>query len=155
MRVFLRLLAAAHALSAQGTVVGWGPEETQQKPNDNETMPTHRASETAPRRRRLLIYGTQFAGFLPAFRAMAGAPGAVQVTVDALAAGSATITAVDPSTGKNSDKANARIESDNALQRVIVGLMKDDTELFKQFMDNQEFRRWLSETVFDMTYDAA
>jgi type I restriction enzyme R subunit len=56
---------------------------------------------------------------------------------------------------KNSDKANARIESDNALQRVIVALMKDDTELFKQFMDNQEFRRWLSETVFDMTYDDA
>ncbi|MHB0928158.1 MAG: type I restriction endonuclease subunit R [Candidatus Nanopelagicales bacterium] len=56
---------------------------------------------------------------------------------------------------KNSDKANARIESDNALQRVIVALMKDDTELFKQFMDNPEFRRWLSETVFDMTYEDA
>lgn len=54
---------------------------------------------------------------------------------------------------KNSDKANARIESDKALQRIIVALMKDDTELFKQFQDNPEFRRWLSETVFDMTYD--
>ena len=53
----------------------------------------------------------------------------------------------------NSDKANARIESDNALQRVVVSLMKDDTELFKQFMDNQDFRRWLSETVFDLTFD--
>lgn len=54
---------------------------------------------------------------------------------------------------KNSDKANARIESDNALQRVIVQLMKDDTELFKQFMDNEPFKRWMCETVFEMTYD--
>lgn len=53
---------------------------------------------------------------------------------------------------KNSDKANARIESDNALQRVIVQLMKDDTELFKQFMDNESFKRWICETVFEMTY---
>jgi len=53
----------------------------------------------------------------------------------------------------NSDKANARIESDNALQRVIVDLMKDDTELFKQFMDNESFKRWMCETVFEMTYD--
>lgn len=54
---------------------------------------------------------------------------------------------------KNSDKANARIESDNALQRVILQLMKDDTELFKQFMDNESFKQWMCETVFDLTYD--
>ena len=41
---------------------------------------------------------------------------------------------------------------DNALQRVIVQLMKDDTELFKQFMDNESFKRWICETVFEMTY---
>lgn len=56
---------------------------------------------------------------------------------------------------KNSDKVNARIESDNALQRVVVALMKDDTELFKQFMDNEDFKRWMCQTVFDMTYDDA
>jgi type I restriction enzyme R subunit len=33
---------------------------------------------------------------------------------------------------QNSDKQNARIEHDKARGRVIVGLMKDDTELFKQ-----------------------
>ena len=32
-----------------------------------------------------------------------------------------------------SDKQNARIEHDEALRRVIVGLMKDDTDLFKLF----------------------
>jgi type I restriction enzyme, R subunit len=54
---------------------------------------------------------------------------------------------------KNSDKQNARIEHDKALARVIIGVMKDDTELFKQFSDNPEFKRWLSDTIFGMTYD--
>ena len=53
---------------------------------------------------------------------------------------------------QNSDKQNARIEHDKALSRVIVGLMQDDTELFKQFMDNPSFKRWLSDTVFNTTY---
>lgn len=53
---------------------------------------------------------------------------------------------------KNSDKQNARIEHDKALARVIVSLMKDDTELFKQFSDNESFRRWLTDSVFDLTY---
>lgn len=52
----------------------------------------------------------------------------------------------------NSDKPNARIELDKALRSVIVGLMKDDTQLFKQFSDNPEFRRWLSDSVFNATY---
>ncbi len=54
----------------------------------------------------------------------------------------------------NSDRQNARIEHDKALQRVIIGLMRDDTELFKQFSDNDAFRRWLTDTVFDLTYAA-
>jgi type I restriction enzyme R subunit len=54
---------------------------------------------------------------------------------------------------QNSDKQNARIEHDKALGRVIVGLMKDDTELFKQYSDNPEFKRWLADTVFGMTYE--
>jgi type I restriction enzyme R subunit len=54
---------------------------------------------------------------------------------------------------RNSDKQNARIEHDKALGRVIIGLMKDDTELFKQFSDNADFRRWLTDTIFAMTYE--
>ena len=54
---------------------------------------------------------------------------------------------------KHSDKQNARIEHDKALAGVIVGLMKDDTELFKQFSDNPAFHRWLGDTVFSMTYE--
>ncbi|MFO1081256.1 MAG: type I restriction endonuclease subunit R [Reyranellaceae bacterium] len=54
---------------------------------------------------------------------------------------------------QNSDKQNARIEHDKALGNVIIGLMKDDTELFKQFSDNPDFRRWLADTIFSATYD--
>jgi type I restriction enzyme R subunit len=53
----------------------------------------------------------------------------------------------------NSDKQNARIEHDKALGRVMTSLLKDDTELFKQFTDNESFRKWLTETVFALTYE--
>jgi type I restriction enzyme R subunit len=56
---------------------------------------------------------------------------------------------------RNSDKQNARIEHDRALQRVMTELLADHTELFKQFSDNQSFRKWLADTVFGMTYHAA
>lgn len=54
---------------------------------------------------------------------------------------------------QNSDKQNARIEHDKALARVMTAVLKDDTELFKQFMDNESFRRWLTDTVFGITYE--
>ena len=53
---------------------------------------------------------------------------------------------------KNSDKQNARIEHDKALARVMTAVLKDDTELFKQFMDNESFRKWMADTVFGLTY---
>ncbi len=53
----------------------------------------------------------------------------------------------------NSDKQNARIEHDRALEKVKTELLADQTELFKQFSDNESFRHWLSETVFAATYD--
>lgn len=55
---------------------------------------------------------------------------------------------------QNSDKQNARIEHDKALKRVMTAVLNDDTELFKQFMDNEGFRRWLTDTVFGLTYEA-
>ena len=56
---------------------------------------------------------------------------------------------------QNSDKQNARIEHDKALLRVMTSLMKDDTELFKQFMDNPGFRQWMSERSFGLAYERA
>jgi type I restriction enzyme R subunit len=54
---------------------------------------------------------------------------------------------------KHSDRQNTRIEFDKALLRVMTALLKDDTELFKQFMDNESFRRWMGDTVFGLTYE--
>ena len=34
----------------------------------------------------------------------------------------------------------------------MTELLADHTELFKQFSDNDSFRRWLSEMVFAATY---
>lgn len=53
---------------------------------------------------------------------------------------------------KNSDKQNARIEHDKALERAVIELLSDHTELFKQFSDNPSFKKWLSETIFAATY---
>ena len=54
---------------------------------------------------------------------------------------------------RNSDRQNARIEHDKALLRVMTAVMRDDTELFKQFMDNTSFKRWMTDTVFDLAYE--
>ena len=54
---------------------------------------------------------------------------------------------------RNSDTDNARIEHDRALLRVMTSMMKDDNQLFKQFMDNDGFKRWMTDTVFDLTSD--
>ena len=54
---------------------------------------------------------------------------------------------------KNSDKQNARMESERALQQVIFDIMADNMELFKQFQDNPSFKKWLSDLVFNLTYN--
>lgn len=54
---------------------------------------------------------------------------------------------------KNSDKQNAKIESDKALNKAIVNLMSDNMEVFKQFNDNDSFKKWLSDMVFNLTYN--
>lgn len=54
----------------------------------------------------------------------------------------------------NSDRQNAKLEHDRALNRVVLELLSDHTELFKQFSDNQNFKRWLTDMVFDVTYQA-
>ena len=56
---------------------------------------------------------------------------------------------------QNSDKENTRLEHDKALLRVMRSVMKDDTELFKQFMDNESFKHWMADTVFRIAYDQA
>ena len=51
---------------------------------------------------------------------------------------------------RNSDRENTRIEHDKALLRVMTSVMKDDTEMFKQYMDDAGFKRWMADTLFEL-----
>jgi type I restriction enzyme R subunit len=53
----------------------------------------------------------------------------------------------------NSDRQNARIEHDQALNRAMQALLRDNTELFKRFSDDPEFKRWLADMSFAESYD--
>ena len=50
------------------------------------------------------------------------------------------------------DRKTACIEHDAALQRVMIDLLADHTELFKQFSDNPSFKKWLGDTIFGAKY---
>lgn len=39
------------------------------------------------------------------------------------------------------------------MQQVIFAIMADNMELFKQFQDNPSFKKWLSDLVFNVTYN--
>ncbi len=53
---------------------------------------------------------------------------------------------------RNSDKQNAKIESEKALSKVIINSMADNMEIFKQFSDNPSFKKWLGDMVFNLTF---
>ena len=55
----------------------------------------------------------------------------------------------------NSDRQNARIEHDRALRQAMIDLLTDHTELYRQFSDDESFRRLLSEMIFSTTYVGA
>jgi len=45
----------------------------------------------------------------------------------------------------------ARIEHDKALAKVMLTLLKDDTQVYKQFVENESFRRFVTDMVFTLT----
>jgi type I restriction enzyme R subunit len=47
----------------------------------------------------------------------------------------------------------ARIEHDKALAKVMLTLLKDDTQVYKQFVENESFRRFVTDMVFTLTSD--
>ncbi len=55
---------------------------------------------------------------------------------------------------QNSDRENARVESDKATERAVLGMVRDNTQLFKLFADDPDFRRWLADTAFRLAYEA-
>jgi len=54
---------------------------------------------------------------------------------------------------KNSDRENARLESERALKKVIDSMIEDNLELYKLYVDNLSFKKELESMVFNATYD--
>ena len=52
---------------------------------------------------------------------------------------------------QNSDAENTRIEFKKALRQEMTSIIKDDNQLFKQFADNDGFKRWMTDAVFQLT----
>ncbi len=47
----------------------------------------------------------------------------------------------------------ARMAHDQALGKVMQTLLKDDTQVYKQFVENESFRRFVTDMVFGMTQE--
>ncbi|MBI3922377.1 MAG: type I restriction endonuclease subunit R, partial [Armatimonadetes bacterium] len=52
---------------------------------------------------------------------------------------------------KRNTPAAAGIELAAALKRAVVPLYKDDTEFYKQYMQNESFKRFVTDMVFALT----
>lgn len=53
---------------------------------------------------------------------------------------------------RNSDEQNARIEIQQTLMRVVMSMMRDDAKFVRNYMNNDDFQRWVNRTVFDLSY---
>ena len=47
----------------------------------------------------------------------------------------------------------ARMAHDQALSKVMQSLLKDDTQVYKQFVENESFRRFVADMVFGLTQE--
>ena len=52
----------------------------------------------------------------------------------------------------NSGRQNAQIEHDSALRRLITAMVRCQTELYKAYTGNEDFRDWLNGEMFRLTY---
>jgi type I restriction enzyme R subunit len=51
---------------------------------------------------------------------------------------------------KENTPSTARMEHDRALSRVMLEFLKDDTEIYKQFVQNEMFQRFIKDYVFNI-----
>jgi type I restriction enzyme, R subunit len=63
--------------------------------------------------------------------------------------------AADPAyqNAKRNTPNTARIEHDKALAKVMLTLLKDDTQVYKQFVENESFHRFVTDMVLELTQD--
>jgi type I restriction enzyme R subunit len=63
--------------------------------------------------------------------------------------------AADPAyrNAKKNTPNSARIEHDKALAKAMLTLLKDDTQVYKQFVENESFKRFIADMVYDLTQE--
>ena len=54
----------------------------------------------------------------------------------------------------NSDKSNAREESNNLVKSMMQGMMFTNTAIYKKFVDDDNFRRRYEEFIFDIVWSS-
>ena len=52
-----------------------------------------------------------------------------------------------------SDRQSAKVEAEHAVDRVMNANAKDNLDLYKNYKSNPDFRAWLLDTIFTLTYD--
>ena len=52
---------------------------------------------------------------------------------------------------RHSDRENAKIEHEKALRHVMISLLNDDTTLYRHFVQNPGFKRWLTDLAFELS----
>jgi type I restriction enzyme R subunit len=52
----------------------------------------------------------------------------------------------------NPDEQNAKIEHDRVLDQAIINLVTDNTQLYKNICDNAEFKKFIYDVIFKLTY---
>ena len=57
----------------------------------------------------------------------------------------------ETASAKQNTPNSARIEHDKALETIMLTLLKADTQVYKQFVENESFRRFVTDMVFTMT----
>ena len=52
---------------------------------------------------------------------------------------------------RNSDRENTKIEHERALGQVMISVLNDDTTLYRHFVQNPGFKRWLTDLDFELS----
>ena len=52
----------------------------------------------------------------------------------------------------NSDRQNAQIEHDSAVRRLVTAMVRCQTELYKAYNGDADFRAWINAEMFRATY---
>ena len=55
-------------------------------------------------------------------------------------------------TARNSTPQNAEIESNNAMETIVLGLLTERTEFARNYFENAQFRAFINERVFNRAY---